>query len=233
MPRLAVSMDESQYAWVESQAESRDVSMATVVRRLIDVGRADESVLNHESNHESRSESSGESGNESPAVHDRLDELEERLADLEPRANLHEASEVDTGGDVRVPSETPQASTEDAGDGEGDTSDRNDDHTQADSGGSEAVQALDLPGSGEVLEARRATIDKMYSLLREREGETVATGELKALVDPDRAGYSSVESFWSNALKGDSHQGRPNALTALPGVRELGNGRYQFRAEGG
>lgn len=92
-----------------------------------------------------------------------------------------------------------------------------------------ALHDLELPGSGDILEARRATIEKMYSLLQERAGEVVATGELKDLVDPDEVGYDSVESFWSNAVKADADQDRPNALTALPGVLELGNGRYQYR----
>lgn len=95
-----------------------------------------------------------------------------------------------------------------------------------------AIEDLDLPGDGDLLAARRAAIGEMYALLREREGDIVETSDLKAQVDPDRVGYGSVDSFWANALKADSSKGRQNALTALPGVAELGNGRYRYTAGG-
>lgn len=93
----------------------------------------------------------------------------------------------------------------------------------------ETLRDLGLPGSGNVLDARIEAIADLYEHLREREGEVVETQELKDLVDADDVSYSSVDSFWTNAVKkvGD----RPNALTTLPGVEELGNGRYQYSGE--
>lgn len=93
----------------------------------------------------------------------------------------------------------------------------------------ETLRDLGLPGSGSVLDARIETILDLYDYLREREGEIAETQELKDRVDADEVSYGSVESFWTNTVKkvGD----RPNALTALPGVEELGNGRYQYSGE--
>lgn len=154
-------------------------------------------------------------------IRDRVDELEQRLADL------------DAGGasdELRVSSETPQSPPESEQRDTGDTSDDDDGHTEATSADSEAaLQEIELPGFGDILEARRSAIAEMYALLQERAGETVPAAELKDLVDVDRVRYSSVDSFWTNAVKADAEQDRPNALKALPGVRELGNGRYQYQ----
>lgn len=84
-----------------------------------------------------------------------------------------------------------------------------------------------LPGSGDKLDARVDAILRMYDHLQQREGEKVRAQDLKDLVDADDVEYSSVDSFWTNALKQNAAQGRPNALTLLPGVEELGNGRYR------
>lgn len=91
----------------------------------------------------------------------------------------------------------------------------------------EIVREFDLPGSGEVYEARVETILDLYAHLQEEAGEIVPTSDLKALVDETAVGYSGVESFWSNFLK--KNQNHPNVLTVLPGVQELGNGRYTYR----
>lgn len=88
-----------------------------------------------------------------------------------------------------------------------------------------------LPGSGQTLEDRVNAVLTMYSHLRDRQGEIVQTGELKALVDGENLGYKNTDSFWNNAIKKNSAQDRPNSLTALSGVEELGNGRYQYTEE--
>lgn len=85
-----------------------------------------------------------------------------------------------------------------------------------------------MPSDGETLERRVDAVFRIYDEIRQREGEIVRTQDLKDLVDADEVGYSSVDSFWNNAVKANNPQGRPNALTLLPGVEELGNGRYQY-----
>jgi len=85
-----------------------------------------------------------------------------------------------------------------------------------------------LPGSGKTLERRVDAVLEMYDFIRNQGGDTVRTGELKDLVDPDAVGYSSVRSFWNNAVKKNAAQDRPNALTSLPDVEDLGNGRYRY-----
>lgn len=88
-----------------------------------------------------------------------------------------------------------------------------------------------LPGSGDTLEARVDAVLDLYTYLREQEGQIRTTSELKELVDADDVGYGSVGSFWSNGVKANSNIGRDNALTALPGIEELGNGRYRYRVD--
>lgn len=88
-----------------------------------------------------------------------------------------------------------------------------------------------LPGSGDTLEARVDAVLDLYNYLREQEGQIRTTSELKELIDADDVGYGSVGSFWSNGVKANSNVGRDNALTALPGVEELGNGRYRYHAD--
>lgn len=88
-----------------------------------------------------------------------------------------------------------------------------------------------LPGSGDVLEARTDAVLEMYDVLREGDGDVVTTGELKDVVDHDAVGYASIDSFWANAIKKNAAQNRPNALTSLPGVSALGNGRYRYTGE--
>lgn len=88
-----------------------------------------------------------------------------------------------------------------------------------------------LPGSGSMLENRVNAVLEMYSHLQDRPDETVRTGELKELIDGNELGYASIDSFWTNAVKKNAAQDRPNSLTSLPGVEELGNGRYRYSAE--
>lgn len=88
-----------------------------------------------------------------------------------------------------------------------------------------------LPGSGSVLDDRVNAVLKMYDHLRDKNGDIVRTGELKALIDGEQLGYTSTDSFWTNAVKKNAAQDRPNSLTSLPGVEELGNGRYQYTGE--
>lgn len=80
---------------------------------------------------------------------------------------------------------------------------------------------LDLPGSGATLEAREAAIARLYMYLEEK--ETASKAELLELIDPDNVGYSSAESFWSNAIKGR------DSLRALPGVEAPNEGEHTWR----
>lgn len=218
MRRLTVSFTDEQFAWVQEQADERDRPKKWVIQQAVDAARGEESSYGDMVPPGDTSTDQAAPGDTS--THQRLDELEQRLADLEDAV---------ANADSRPSSERAQPSPEHEPPGEGDTSDVADDHTGSASADAEAaLQELGLPGSGDVLEARRETVGEMYSLIRERNGDTVRTSELKDLIDPDRVGYGSVDSFWSNAVKGDSGKGRVNALTALPGVRELGNGRYQY-----
>jgi len=90
----------------------------------------------------------------------------------------------------------------------------------------ERVHKLDLPGSGERQQCREAGVLDLYQHLMNHAGEVVTTQELKAEIDADEVDYASVGSFWTNCVK--SSGDRPNALVALPGVEELGGGRYHY-----
>jgi hypothetical protein len=91
-----------------------------------------------------------------------------------------------------------------------------------------ALRDLGLPGSGDDLEARVEALLAMHDLLRERGGERVETAELKDVAEQYAHGYADADSFWTNCVKKNSAQGRPNALKALPGVREAGSGEYTY-----
>lgn len=80
---------------------------------------------------------------------------------------------------------------------------------------------IDLPGSGSTLEARRATLTRLYTHLQEEESATKA--DLLELVDPDHVGYSSAESFWANAVKGR------DTLRVLPNVEAPNEGEHTWR----
>lgn len=95
----------------------------------------------------------------------------------------------------------------------------------------ETLRELDLPGRGDDLEARIGALLLMYKLLQDREGERVKSDELQPVVDDFDHGYASTESFWSNCVKKNAAQDRPNALTSLPGVREAGAGEYVYEGE--
>jgi hypothetical protein len=94
------------------------------------------------------------------------------------------------------------------------------------------LRGLGLPGRGDDLEARVEALLAMHDLLREREGERVNADQLKDIADEYAHGYADAGSFWSNCVKKNSAQERPNALKALPGVREVGSGEYTYERDG-
>lgn len=79
MPRVLATVDEAAKEWVESQSDSLGVPEAEIIRRLIDAGRTDESLVESKTNHNSQTDSLSES----ELIH-RIDELEQRVAALEP-----------------------------------------------------------------------------------------------------------------------------------------------------
>jgi len=85
-----------------------------------------------------------------------------------------------------------------------------------------------LPGEGELLDRRADVVMQMYEAIQDADGSVVKTGELKELVDAGATGYDSVGSFWTNAVKKNSTQNRPNSLTHLPNIEHIGNGRYRY-----
>jgi hypothetical protein len=80
---------------------------------------------------------------------------------------------------------------------------------------------LDLPGSDDVLEERRAAIASMYVYLQTH--RTATKSDLLELVDADRVGYSSRESFWANCVKGRE------SLKALPDTEPPSEGGRTWR----
>ncbi|MFC6906439.1 hypothetical protein [Halalkalicoccus tibetensis] len=72
------------------------------------------------------------------------------------------------------------------------------------------IDAMELPGEGEVLERREAEISALYEYLREN--GTASEEELRSTVDPDEVGYDSAEGFWEDCVRGSG------SLEELPGV---------------
>lgn len=83
---------------------------------------------------------------------------------------------------------------------------------------------LDLPGSGDRLQERRAMLADLYRHLQEH--GTATKTEFLELVEPERVGYASAESFWANCIKGR------DSLRALPGVEPPDEGEHTWRYVG-
>lgn len=89
-----------------------------------------------------------------------------------------------------------------------------------------ALRELGLPGNGSKYETRIEAVLSFYDYLREHAGERVSKEDLRDLADEADidTGYSSFGSLWSNWVKKNKSQGRPqNTLTRLPGVEMDGD----------
>lgn len=101
MVRITASLDDAQYDHVEALADEMDVSLAEVMRRLIDAhrrGDVDSDALVH---HDASSDSLADA----QLIHDRLDDLETRVDqlerdDVEPRTREVSLSEREPQGSV-------------------------------------------------------------------------------------------------------------------------------------
>lgn len=82
----------------------------------------------------------------------------------------------------------------------------------------------ELPGSGDLLEARVDAIVAMYRYLREH--GTAEKDDFTDLVDVDAVGYASPDSVWANMVKGR------DTLRALPGVETPPPGRTEWAYRG-
>lgn len=83
----------------------------------------------------------------------------------------------------------------------------------------EALQDLDLPGSGEERHHRREAIGVLYQRLKSM-GEATKS-ELLVGFDSTGLGYASAESFWSSTAR--------DALRELPGVVPPESGASSWR----
>lgn len=83
---------------------------------------------------------------------------------------------------------------------------------------------IDVPGSGQTADARRQAVLDMRDRLREL--GSAEKSDLLKVVDADGVGYSSVESFWSNAVKGRQ------SLKSLDGVEAPAEGGRTWRWTG-
>lgn len=86
------------------------------------------------------------------------------------------------------------------------------------------IDALDLPGSGETLAARRDAIRRLYDYLQDQ--GTAQKSDFLDQIDADAVGYASAGSFWSNCVKGR------DSLKSLPGVDAPGEGEHTWRFRG-
>jgi hypothetical protein len=211
MPRVLATVDESAKAWVESQAESREIAEAEVIRRLIGAGRADESLLNQSG----ESSAADESDSESDVIH-RLDELEQRVAALEAGRDGPVDSEGAHGGAAAFEGQEDANPSVEASSGRGSPPDAPDSVRER--------LRDELPGSGDRLAARVDAILAMRDELRER-GEATRD-ELLAVVDVDATGYADANSFWKNTVAGR------DTLRALDGVVRPPTGRAEWRWSG-
>jgi hypothetical protein len=80
---------------------------------------------------------------------------------------------------------------------------------------------MDLPGSGDTLQKRRATVARLYQHLQQQ--GTATKSDFLELVEPEEVNYSSAESFWSNCIKAR------DTLRTLPGVHPPNEGEHTWR----
>lgn len=87
----------------------------------------------------------------------------------------------------------------------------------------DAIDSLDLPGSGDVLEARRDAVRAIYDYIRENgKGRK---SEFEDLLNTENLGYDSFHSFWKNTVT------KRDALD-LPGVATPSEGSPWYRYVG-
>jgi hypothetical protein len=84
---------------------------------------------------------------------------------------------------------------------------------------------IDVPGSNQTADARRQAVLDMRDRLREL--GTAEKSDLLECIDSDDVNYSSLESFWSNVVKGR------DSLKSLNGVEPPAEGGRTWRWTGG
>ena len=92
--------------------------------------------------------------------------------------------------------------------------------TRASRGAPDPVEGLELPGSGDRLEARREALRTMYQYLKEH--GAVRRSEFKEVVNVAPTGYADFNSFYTNCIKNGA------VLAELPGVRSPGEGGHTY-----
>lgn len=208
MPRLAASLSESQYAWVESESESRDVSMAQVIRDLIDGQRTGESLYDSGVDRDSDRESGTKSfGEQIESLADRVDELEARLGSLEaaedPEPTTWTPKEVEPESE---PMRTPEPE---------ESEDIDDDLAEA---VREYLDVTDQPPKK--AHGRDAVADVFRQL---RENGTMGTGEIQSAVYPGYEDYwAGPRAMW-NAID--------RYLEDIPGIEKGGYGEWEYSGD--
>lgn len=97
-------------------------------------------------------------------------------------------------------------------------------HAHLDADPAHLPGGLDIPGSGDTADRRRAALAQMYAYLQDH--GTATKADLLELIDAEDVGYASAESFWANCVKGR------DSLRALPGVEPPGQGERTWRFTG-
>lgn len=86
------------------------------------------------------------------------------------------------------------------------------------------IEAMELPGGGEILERRRAAISALYEHLREN--GTATGAELRSTIDPQEVEYDTADESWEECVRG------PNSLEGLPGVAAPAEEEQRWRYVG-
>lgn len=94
-------------------------------------------------------------------------------------------------------------------------------HARLEADSSHLPGELDVPGSGDLQDRRRAAIAQLYQYLQDH--GTAKKADLLELIDAEAVSYSSADSFWANCIKGR------DTLRSLPGVEPPGEGEHTWR----
>lgn len=227
MPRITVNVSEDLEAWVEDEAERLDRSKAEMGGRCIELIHGEVGHINPK-----HADSELQQSDVDQELRQRLDDVEERLAELEaatptdsppePAQDPNPSPQQETSHDATAPRET----TPDAGGGDDGEQGRAGVPLRADSvraQAEEAVQAAEVPGRAAGVErTRREALLWAWDYLREHEhakSSEIANATFGAFWSESRLNYSSSSRYpgynlWDNYLR--------NQLAELPGVEAPG-----------
>lgn len=161
MPRITVTLSDAAKEWVEAEAEARECPQSDVLAALVDEARGADT---------------------DPTVTDRLDALEERVAELEEQRTEPVQPDAETDAEVNQADADTGAEL-----------------NQPDAAIRDLVEDLEIPGRGYETRQERAEVAVEYLAWVRDRGEVARSDVIHEFVSEElleRVDYSSKENYW-------------------------------------